>query len=200
VDARCYWPQAGLSQRFFLMMLPGGRKQLSLALLSRGERLEYVVVGENDRVSDCDPAASVDPGSALKLLHRRGRWIGTLIDLDERLSPRGAVAYEERVRPDAHGLTVLLAGGAQAPEPTEMRLRSDGSAAWSDAGPLSGSYSLSGGRALSGVFSRADSALAVWRREVASRDGTLKAVLHTVLRGGARVGVQHGVLRFEAEP
>ena len=36
VAAHNYWPDLGLSQRFFMMVLPGGARQLSLALLSRG--------------------------------------------------------------------------------------------------------------------------------------------------------------------
>lgn len=53
VQADNYWPSVGLSQRFLLMVLPGEDRQLSMALLSRGERLCYVVVGENHRVPSC---------------------------------------------------------------------------------------------------------------------------------------------------
>ncbi len=49
IAAHNYWPDLGLSQRFFLMVLPGGTRQLSLALLSRGERLRWTVVGEYQR-------------------------------------------------------------------------------------------------------------------------------------------------------
>ena len=89
-------------------------------------------------------------------------------------------------------------GGAFAPEPTEVRLRSDGWWAHSERGPLVGSYSLAGGRALSGTFQRVDRGLRVWRREVASHDGRVKAVVHVLYRGGVRLGVQHGLLQFEA--
>ena len=84
VDADHYWPAIGMSQRFFLMMMPGGQRQLSLALLSRGEGLVYAVVGENQREGTCAPAgalpsvASVDvaddpaTGRGAVLVHRPG--------------------------------------------------------------------------------------------------------------------------------
>ena len=52
VDANAYWSTLGLSQRFFLMVLPDGQTQLSLAQMARGEQLLYVVVGENHRVPE----------------------------------------------------------------------------------------------------------------------------------------------------
>jgi hypothetical protein len=54
VDANAYWSALGLSQRFFLMTVDGDL-QLSLAQMSRGERMMYVVVGQNDRVPDSSP-------------------------------------------------------------------------------------------------------------------------------------------------
>ena len=90
IDANAYWPVTGLTQRFFLMVLPGGNKQMSLALMSRGERLLYVVVGEYSRVTEevsatppgfvngtsfdlmDDPAA----GRGEVLLHRAGGVAG----------------------------------------------------------------------------------------------------------------------------
>ncbi len=54
VDANAYWPALGLSQRFFLMTVDGDL-QLSLAQMSRGEHMMYVVVGQNDRVPDSSP-------------------------------------------------------------------------------------------------------------------------------------------------
>ena len=218
VDAENYWPAVGLSQRFFLMVLPDGDKQLSLAMLSRGERLVYVVVGENDKVTACAvgeggassgpnllPVAACDLGAdptagrGQILLHRAGVWRGTLAVFDDQLRQTGEAVYEEVVRPSAAGdaLDVRLSGGGHLPEPVELRLRTDGFLAHSAAGPLVGSYSLSGGRALAGVFHAPAQARRIWRREVASSDGTLKAVVHIVYRGGVRVGVQHGVLRFE---
>ena len=61
VDANNYWPDIGLSQRFFMMVLPGGRTQLSLALLSRGEHAAYAVVGEYSRAAGPDPSGGVAP-------------------------------------------------------------------------------------------------------------------------------------------
>ena len=54
VDANAYWSALGLSQRFFLMTVDGDL-QLSLAQMSRGEHMMYVVVGQNDRVPDSSP-------------------------------------------------------------------------------------------------------------------------------------------------
>jgi hypothetical protein len=44
---------------------------------------------------------------------------------------------------------------------------------------------------------RLDTRLRVWRREVTSHDGSVKAVVNNWYRGGERVGVEHGILRFE---
>ena len=77
-----------------------------------------------------------------------------------------------------------------------MTLKSNGWEAWSTPGDLVGSYSLSGGRALSGNFHFLHEEQRVWRREVASHDGSYKAVVHMIYRGGKRIGVQYGVLRF----
>lgn len=215
VEADHYWPSVGLSQRFFLMVLPDGDKQLSLALLSRGERLAYVVVGENDKVGACAvdgghappgfvAGASVDlahdpaAGRGEILLHRPGRWRGTLHVFDEALAPAGEVTCDEEVRVVPGGVAEQLRGGALAPEPTELLLRSDGFAAWTGAGAVVGSYMLAGGRALAGSFHRVDRELRVVRREVVSHDGTCKAVVRDLHRGGRRIGVEHGVLRFEA--
>src|SRR5689334_17268346 len=186
VDADHYWPGIGLSQRFFLMVLPGGQKQLSLALMSRGERLVYAVVGESERVVICEtPSAepegapgivdgtSVDlahdaaAGRGTVLLHRAGQYRGTLIRTNEKLEKVGEEPYEETIEPSRTGsaLTVRVAGGL-APEPATIALTTDGFTAWSSSGPMAGSYSLYGGRALSGTFQRVRDELRVWRREV----------------------------------
>jgi hypothetical protein len=217
VDADHYWPGVGLSQRFFLMVLPGGQKQMSLALMSRGERLVYVVVGESERVVACEnpnaepPAApgladvaSVDIASdpaavrGVVLLHRRGTYRGTLVRTNEKLEKVGEEMYEEMVEPSGRVLSVRIAGGGLAPEPAAIALTTDGFTAWSSSGPMAGSYSLFGGRALSGTFQRVRDELRVWRREVVSFDGTKKVVVHNWYRGGVRVGVQYGVLDFTA--
>ena len=41
--------------------------------------------------------------------------------------------------------------------------------------------------------------LRVWRREVVSHDGTVKAVVHSWYRGGERLGTAHGVLTFTSD-
>ena len=65
VDANNYWPDIGLSQRFFMMVLPGGRTQLSLALLSRGEHAAYTVVGEYSRASGAGPPSGADQSTGV---------------------------------------------------------------------------------------------------------------------------------------
>lgn len=215
VDANAYWPVTGLSQRFFLMVLPGAKRQLSLALMSRGERLLYVVAGENQRVTEASatPPGFVsgasfdladDPGAGRGevLLHREGVWTGELTSLDAQLREITLGGYREVVTPSAHGLEVTVEGAAFDPAPRRFEVKHHGSLAWVPACEgsleLAGSYSLSGGRALSGHMHHLRAHLRVWRREVASGDGTLKAVLHTWYRGGERVGVQFGVLAFKA--
>ena len=217
VDADHYWPGLGLAQRFFLMVLPGGQKQLSFALMSRGERLVYAVVGESDRVVACEApggepqgapglvdGASVDlandaaAGRGVVLLHRRGLYRGTLARTNDKLECVAQDPYVESVEPAPSGgrLTVRIAGGGFAPEPATVPLLTDGFTAWSKGGSMAGRYSLFGGRALSGTFQCVREELRVWRREVVSHDGTRKAVVHNWYRGGVRVGVQYGVLAF----
>ena len=202
VDAHGYWPDAGLSQRFFMMVLPGGKKQLSLALMSRGEQLLYVVVGENDRSAesrgrDGSPEGEVPPepaaGHGGVLLHRPGRWRGAL----RALGRDGEFPYFEEIEPAAEGLRARRSGGVHAPDPVEMELRVDRSMVWSGPGELAGSYSLIGGRASTGTFHHMSRELRLWRREVATRDGTCKAVLHLWFRGQERIGAEWGALSFE---
>ena len=113
VDANNYWPDLGFSQRLFLMVLPGGEAQLSLALLSRGERAVYAVVGEYGRGPDAAPAVvagsahdlSEDPraGRPVSLLERPGTWSGTLSLTGPDGSEAGAAEYAERVEPAEAG-------------------------------------------------------------------------------------------------
>ena len=212
VDANAYWAALGLSQRFFLMVLPDGQTQLSLAHMSRGEQLLYVVVGENQRVPEGDaatPPALVsgtaydladDPtaGRGEILLHRAGAWRGELRVLDAARKPQGTVKYSERLKSkkaNGEGLEVTLTGGF-AEDVFHFPLITNHWQAWTPAGNTVGSYSLSGGRALSGNFHHLEKSLRVWRREVVSHDGTQKAVVHHWYRGGERVGTQFGVLQF----
>lgn len=201
VQADSYWASIGMSQRFFLMVLPGGDRQLSLALLSRGERLCYAVVGENHKLDACGEPPSFADGAAIDLagdpaagrgevlLHRPGRWVGAL----------SGARYEERVELIPAGVRVRAAGGAISPEPYELELATDGWVARTGPGAVVGSYSLSGGRASSGQLHKLADQLRVWRREVCSHDGAVKAVVHNWYRGGERVGVQYGALEFHPE-
>ena len=59
------------------------------------------------------------------------------------------------------------------------------------------SAALSGGRGLSGHFHNDPAGRRVWRREVASLDGSTKAVLHIWYRGEERLGALYGILAFE---
>lgn len=138
VDANAYWPAVGLSQRFFLMVLPDGDHQLSLAHLRRGEQLLYVVVGDHQRIAGDNPgeipglvagtahdlAADPTAGRGEILAHRSGEWTGELTVLvpeqaatsggrDQlpgaaRLVPAGGTVLRERVRADASGRTAVV--------------------------------------------------------------------------------------------
>lgn len=215
IDAYAYWPITGLSQRFFLMVLPGpdgepAVRQMSLALMARGEQLLYAVVGEYQRVGDDwqggnpillngtsfdladDPAA----GRASVFLQRPGEWRGTLSVLDGALEPIATLPHQEIVQATAHGLRVTRIGNHFDPAPAVSDLRTNGRLAWSEPGDVVGSYSLYGGRALSGTFHHLAVNLHVQRREVVSHDGTHKAVVYTWYRGGERVGVVFGVMEY----
>ena len=242
VAAHNYWPSAGLSQRFFLMVLPGGGRQLSLALLSRGDRLHWTVVGEYRRQVRASepPPPSVTPidasavrgdpsaGRGQLLVLRPGRWSGRLQRLGPDLQPSGAADYTETVAPadrgpaeptgrEAGGGTGPTAGEPAAREPAKpsgrsmavemsglgfapdasFTLASDGWSAWTLHGDVAGSAALAGGRGLSGQFHHAAAGCRVWRREVASADGALKAVLHIWYRGEQRLGAVYGTMAFD---
>jgi len=219
VAAHNYWPSLGLSQRFFLMVLPDGDHQLSLALLSRGDQLRWTVVGEYRRqlqasqppppaVEPIDPAAVSDDPSAGRgrlLLLRPGRWSGRLQRLDSDLEPAGTVDFVETVAAAngpagqaSEALTVELSGLDFAPD-ASFALESDGWTAWTPAGDFAGSAALSGGRGLSGHFHNDPTGCRVWRREVAALDGSTKAVLHIWYRGEERLGALYGTLTFDPE-
>ena len=78
-------------------------------------------------------------------------------------------------------------------------LKSNDWQAWSDAGDFVGSYSIYGGRALSGDFHYLPGELRVWRREVVSADGSYKAVVNTWYEGESKVGTEWGLLSFGSE-
>ena len=218
VAAHNYWPSLGLSQRFFLMVLPGGTHQLSLALLSRGDQLRWTVVGEYQRkarasqspppeVEPIDPAAVSDDPSAGRgrlLLLRPGRWSGRLHRLDSGLEPSGTVDFSETLTPTSadpapaggQAIQVHLSGLDFAPDASFV-LESDGWTAWTPTGDFAGSAALSGGRGLSGHFHNDAAGRRVWRREVASLDGSTKAALHIWYRGEERLGALYGALAFD---
>lgn len=208
IDANAYWPVTGLSQKFFLMVL--GDRQLSLALMSRGAQLIYVVVGEYQRVDEAWQGANPilqngtsfdfadDPagGRSAILMQRDGEWRGTLTALDGALNWLGETPYQEIDQTTDEGRRTTVVGNYFDPTTRTIDLRTNGWLAWSQAGEVVGSYSLSGGRALSGEFHHLAQRLRVWRREVISHDGTAKAVVHNWYEGGQRVGVQFGILNF----
>ena len=223
VVAHNYWPDLRLSQRFFLMVLPDGSTQLSLALLSRGEKLAWTVVGEYQRQTDpnaanppgvplLDPAEIGDDPNAGRgevLLFRPGRWIGELQHCDANLQPTGEAAFLETVsfvsgalhetRNTQQQAINVQVSGLEFSADAQYELASDGTSVWCAADGLSGSATLYGGRALSGQFHHHGDGLRVWRREVACVDGTKKAVLHLWYQGEALLGGSYGVLDFEPE-
>lgn len=212
VDANAYWPALGLSQRFFLMIVDGSL-QLSLAQMSRGEHMMYIVVGQNDKVPEDTPVPQPtvvsgthydlqnDPtsGRGEILLHRLGRWSGELSALDNERKSLGKKLYEETITPIKENMIGLrIEGGTFGPDVRKMSLVTNQWQAWAtDDSELVGSYSLSGGRALSGQFYHREAHLRCWRREVVCLDGTRKAVVQHWYRGGQRVGSQFGVMEFE---
>lgn len=212
VDANAYWPALGLSQRFFLMILPGGQTQLSLALMSRGEHLMYVVVGQNDKVPEgsAAPPPSLVSGTAYDLahdpragrgellLHRDGAWSGQLTMLDANRKLLGETAYRETVqRVGPQEFLVTLEGGFSAGRRGVVLTTNDWQAWTTSDQSLAGSYSLYGGRAASGHFHLLDENLRAWRREVVTHDGAQKALVRFWYCGGERVAMEFGVLRFD---
>lgn len=210
VDANNYWPDIGLSQRFFMMVLPGGATQLTLALLSRGEHPAYAVVGEYERTAGGAAGAAEgavgdtgDPGGeqAGAILERPGTWSGSLTLIGATGGDDlGTTGYAERVAASGgdRPLEVSLEGTGFAAD-AAFAFSGDGRRRWTGGGDVVGSESLWGGRALSGNLLFGADGLRLWRREVARRDGTAKGVLHSWYRGGSRVGVAHGVLDFAPE-
>jgi hypothetical protein len=117
--------------------------------------------------------------------------------LDEGLNEVASTQYEERWQVANGKWQVRISGSAFDDSPRVMNLRTNDWQAWTEQdSEIAGSYSLSGGRALSGNFHHLATNLRVWRREVVAHDGTYKAVLHTWYRGGNRIGVQFGLLQF----
>lgn len=210
VDANAYWPALGLTQRFFLMIVDEDT-QLSLAQMSRGDHLMYVVVGQNDRVpadapnpqpvlttgTHYDLAADPAAGRPEILLHRAGTWHGTLSTLDQNRESAGESSFTQQVT-HSHHLHIQTEGGFD-PYPRQLSLTTNGWQAWSDSdSEIAGSYSLSGGRAMSGYFYIRETQQRVWQREVVSVDGSKKGIVQHWYEGGTRLATQFGVLHFEA--
>ena len=141
------------------MVVPGGDKQMSLALLTRGEELIYVVVGEYNRVvegirpkcphflngSAYDLAGDPAAGRGAILLHRPGTWSGTLATLDGNLEALAATTYREQVSRDDDNLRVHLDGMAFDDMPRAFSLHTNQRQAWTPPGSVVGSYSLAAG-------------------------------------------------------
>lgn len=219
VEAHNYWSHWGLSQRFFLFVTPEKDMQMSLALLSRGEQLQYVVVGEYYRLPDdenSDPNAPVavpesllvpgtpqdkkgDPtaGRGEILVHRSGKWQGDVTILDGEGNFGKTTSYTQVFEADdSNNVKLHVEGGGLVSEPYGISWQSNGWQAWTGAGSIVGSYSITGGRAISGQFHHLDDECRVWIREVVTGDGSKKAILHVFYRGGERVGIQFGLLNF----
>ncbi|WP_322820202.1 hypothetical protein [Chloroflexus sp.] len=212
VDVNAYWPALGLSQRLFLMIVDG-RLQLSLAHMSRGEYLMYVVVGQNDRVPEHLPNPQPnlisgthydlhdDPacGRGEILLHRTGVWRGVLTALDQVGQSLGEFEYTQTLElRSPQSLSMQTAGGAFHTLTCSALFVTNQWQAWTtEDSEVVGSYSLSGGRALSGQFYYRKAHLRCWQREVTTLDGAQKAILQHWYRGGQRIGSQFGVLTFE---
>ena len=213
IDANAYWSALGLSQRFFLMIVDGDL-QLSLAQMSRGEHMMYVVVGQNDRVPDSTPNPQPtltsgthydlqdDPSSGRSeiLLHRAGRWSGELSALDGERKSMGKENYVETLeRSNVETFNIIVEGGVFDSSARRFPLSTNHWQAWTTQdSQVVGSYSLNGGRALSGNFYHREAHLRCWRRDVVTLDGKRKAVVQHWYRGGQRIGTQFGVLNFEA--
>ena len=218
VDANNYWPDLGLSQRFWLMVLPNGTTQLSLALLSRGEQTAYTVVGEYHRSLDGDGegdaqdqagqadaeegAEAAEEGLNSKTdadaapLLRPGTWSGMLKMLDLYLGSVGQTSYSEHTTRDDQGRLIVSTPDSDFASGAEIALSCDEQGLWSAPGDITGSASIWGGRALAGQFLYVKDGLRLWRREVVTRCGNLKGVLHTWYMGGSRVGTVYGTLEF----
>lgn len=213
VDANAYWAAVGLTQRFFLVVLPDGSREMSLGLMSRGEQLVYVVVSEYNREQaragfpELTTGASFDlqndPNAGRKqtLLHRAGVWKGQMNVLGSWLEPLSQVEFSETVTATPTQLVTVHQGGHFEGE-SKTELTTNGWHAWTtpETNGNRGSYSLYGGRALSGTFHNLHAELRVWRREVVANDGTHKVVVNTWYRGGQRIGQEFGVLYFEGNP
>lgn len=218
VEAHNYWSHWGLSQRFFLYVTPDKTMQLSFALLSRGEQLQYMVVGEYYRLPDDDEGADSgefipvpesllisgtpqdkqhDPsaGRGDILLHQASNWSGEVTVLDGQNRLVETSQFEQYIEADDNKVVLQVTGGGLVTSPYTVEFETNNWQAWTGSGDIVGSYNLAGGRALSGQIHHLNDERRVWIREVVSADGQTKAILHVAFRGGERVGTQYGLLR-----
>lgn len=220
VEAHNYWSHWGLSQRFFLFVPEDKNMQMSLALLSRGEQLQYVVVGEYYRLPDDEEGAPDGPvqvpesllipgtpqdkqndptaGRGELLLHRSGVWVGDVVSLDGAGNHINTTELVQEVNASGDHVQLNVSGSELVSAPYTVNLMTNGWQAWTSAADVVGSYSLTGGRALSGQFHHLNDERRVWWREVVTGDGSMKALLHVIYRGGERVGLQYGLLHYQA--
>lgn len=204
-----YWSQWGLSERNFVIVSPETHTQLSLSLLSRGDQLIYMLVGEyyddnspvkipvtmgipDDRHDD--PTA----GRETILMHRAGTWSGLVTVFDENLDlMKHGIHYTENMRVRKNQLIITTEGGLFTPMKRTFHMTTNDWQAWSEPGDVVGTYNLAGGRALSGHLHYVGAERRVWRREVITSDGNHKAILHFIYHGDKRVGVHYGMLTFK---
>ena len=210
--ANGYWPVTGLSQKFFLMMSPDGNRQMSLALMYRGEQLIYSIVGENGRVVGEKEMVEIpmvngiaydlkgDPnaGRQESLLGRVGTWTGELQTKRAGSTEAKVEGFEQVISLDGEKISERWCGNEFLNGDVQMALHSNGLLSWSEEGDFVGSHSSYGGRALSGQFHYLPNELRVWRREVVSADGLCKAVVNTWYEGEQKIADQWGMLQFRA--
>ena len=100
--------------------------------------------------------------------------------------------------PGRDSLNIQIEGGAFAPATHQAAFITNQWQAWSTAeSDIVGSYSLSGGRALSGQLYYRQSHLRCWQREVVTLDGQHKAIVQHWYQGNQWLGSQFGLLHFE---
>ncbi len=210
VTAHNYWPDLGLSQRFALVVAQDQRTQLSLAVISRGEKLRYLVVGESHRrldeddiepvFADTDPAGvaeDLNAGRGAALLHRRGSWSGQLVTCDGDLNPVGTTPYTETVTAAGDSLDLAWSGLHFAADATAS-FSVEGNSRFSPAHDVVGSGTLAGGRAVSSQLLFMSNERRLWSREIARADGSAKAVIHQWFEGERRIGAAVGHANFES--
>ena len=213
VSSNNFWPVTGLTHRFFLMILPDGNTQLSLSLMSRGEELIYSIVSENQKVIGESAAIpglvngisydlQHDPkaGRQEVLLHKPGKWQGTLNCVDENLQDIGTKDFSETIVPDGDIVSTRREGGYYGIDSSQKAITmvTNQRQSYTQEGDIMGSMSLYGGRASAGTLHFMKDGLRLWRREVINNEGNQKAVVEMWFKGSQRVGAQFGALTFEA--